>query len=70
LDSPWFEFLVEIDAVKSKNEARRLLKQGAVKLGELKVSEDARVGILKEAGCNPVSLKVGKHRFYNLSLSM
>lgn len=68
MESAWFEFLVDIDAVKSKNEARRLLKQGAVKLGDRKLSENERVATLKDAGDSPVPLKVGKHRFYNLSL--
>lgn len=65
---PWFQFLVDIDAAKSKNEARRLLKQGAVTLGDAKVAEDATVAILKDAGNPPVPLKVGKHRFFKLTL--
>jgi tyrosyl-tRNA synthetase len=68
LDAPWFQFLVDIDAAKSKNEARRLLKQGAVKLGDAKVAESDTVAILKDAGDPPVPLKVGKHRFFNLTL--
>jgi len=69
LDIPWFQFLVEIEAAKSKKEARRLLQQGAVKLGDSKVAETAKVSILKDAGEQPVSLKVGKHRFYNLTVA-
>ncbi len=38
-------------------------------LADSKVAETAKVSILKEAGEPPVSLKVGKHRFFKLTFA-
>ena len=63
----WSVFLAGLDTVKSRKEAQRLLQQGAVSVGDEKVS-DGIVGewLASRAGVTEIVLKVGKHRFYKI----
>jgi tyrosyl-tRNA synthetase len=57
------EIIVEAELLKSKSEARRMIKQGAVKLDEIKITNIQAIVSLKE---NEQILKVGKRRFLKI----
>ncbi len=58
------DLLVEIGAAKSKSEARRLIKQGGVRVNGEKISEEEHE-VVDLAGAK---LQVGKRRFYSLQI--
>lgn len=64
------KFLADIDAAKSRKEAARLIRQGAVKLDAKKVREDLTLKEtakkLRGDGSEPLILQVGKHKFFKL----
>jgi len=64
--TPWSLFLVKLGAAKSRKEAHRLISQGAVKPGGKKLAADGPLSESLPAGGEPVSLKVGKHKFFKL----
>jgi tyrosyl-tRNA synthetase len=61
---PLVELLMELGAVPSKTEARRMIQQGAVQVGETKVTDIAAVLGLGET---PVILKAGKRKFFKVA---
>ncbi|MBI3296905.1 MAG: tyrosine--tRNA ligase [Elusimicrobia bacterium] len=63
----WSQFLVSIEAVKSRKEAQRLLEQGGVYADDAKIADQPLGEFLKSRpGVTEVVLKVGKHRFYKI----
>lgn len=59
------ELLIRIKAASSKSEAQRLIKQKAVEIdGRQQVDWRKKISILK-----PVSIRVGKHKFYKVKLN-
>jgi len=60
------ELLVMTNAVTSRSEAQRLIAQGAVSLGESKLTDPLAV---VELGKTVILLKVGKRRFWNVRLA-
>ncbi len=61
---PVVELLMELGAVPSKTEARRMIQQGAVQAGETKVTDIAAILELSEI---PVILKAGKRKFFKVA---
>ena len=60
-----FELLVELGAVRSNNEARRLLRQGAVKINGRKLSSDETRTTIEEGAL----IEVGKKKAYKFSVT-
>lgn len=58
------ELIVHCDPTKSRNEARRLIQQGGVKIDGAKVSADAPIAKAPKE----FVLQVGKHQFFKISL--
>lgn len=64
----WSAYLLKIGAVKSRKEAARLLTQGAVRANGQKLVRDTPLKEFAESAAvgEPVSLKVGKHKFFKV----
>ena len=60
-----FELLVELGAVSSNNEARRLIKQGAVKINGRKLSPDQTRATIEEGAL----IEVGKKKAYKFPVA-
>lgn len=66
----WSQFLVVIEAVKSRKEAQRILEQGGVYAAEAKIADQPMNEFLKaHPEMVELVLKVGKHRFYKVVFS-
>jgi len=60
---PVVELLMALKAFPSKNEARRMIKQGAVQADEQKITD---INAMIELGENPVTIKAGKRKFFKV----
>jgi len=60
---PLVELLMALKAFPSKNEARRMIQQGAVQADEQKITD---INAVIELGKNPVIIKAGKRKFFKV----
>jgi len=60
---PIVEMLMQLKAFPSKNEARRMIQQGAVQADEQKITD---INAVIELGENPVIIKAGKRKFFKV----
>ena len=60
---PLVELLMALKAFPSKNEARRMIQQGAVQADEQKITD---INAVIELGENPVIIKAGKRKFFKV----
>jgi len=60
---PLVELLMALKAFPSKNEARRMIQQGAVQADEQKITD---INAVVELGENPVTIKAGKRKFFKV----
>ncbi|NTU69113.1 MAG: tyrosine--tRNA ligase [Chlorobiaceae bacterium] len=61
---PIVELLMKLGATPSKNEARRMIQQGAVQAGEVRINDVAAIIELDET---PVVIKAGKRKFFKVA---
>ncbi|NTW52205.1 MAG: tyrosine--tRNA ligase [Chlorobiaceae bacterium] len=61
---PLADLLLELGAAPSKTEARRMIQQGAVQVGEVKITDIAAVFEFPET---PVVIKAGKRKFFKVA---
>jgi tyrosyl-tRNA synthetase len=61
---PVVELLMALKAVPSKNEARRMIQQGAVQAGDEKVSD---INAIIEFSETPVIIRAGKRKFFKVA---
>jgi tyrosyl-tRNA synthetase len=61
---PLVDLLLELGAFPSKNEARRMIQQGAVQAGDAKISD---INTVFEFSETPVIIKAGKRKFFKVA---
>ena len=61
---PIVELLMALKAFPSKNEARRMIQQGAVQAGDEKVSD---INAIIEFSETPVIIRAGKRKFFKVA---
>jgi tyrosyl-tRNA synthetase len=62
---PIVELLMALKAAPSKTEARRMINQGAVQVGDMKITDtNAVIGL----GPEPVIIKAGKRKFFKVAV--
>ncbi|NTU59094.1 MAG: tyrosine--tRNA ligase [Chlorobiaceae bacterium] len=63
-EMPLADLLLELGAAPSKTEARRMIQQGAVQVGENKITDIAAMFVFQET---PVIIKAGKRKFFKVA---
>ncbi len=63
---PLIDALAEVGLAKSKGEARRLVRQGGVKVNDTPVSDEARALVMDDVEDGRIRMQVGKKRHFHL----